>query len=84
MGTQTGRIRTKEPIMRDQPLPASDSDLQGSHDGSDAGDHDQPFAGCRAYHFSTRERARLLQLRSEVLEARLGHGRWAQDLAAAA
>jgi len=70
--------------MHDQPRLTAGSDLQGSRDGTGAGDHDQPFVGCRAYHFSTRQRARLLHLRSEALEARLGHGRWAQDLAAAA
>jgi hypothetical protein len=36
------------------------------------------------YHFSTRQRARLLQLRSEVLDARLGYGRWTQDISACA
>jgi hypothetical protein len=46
------------------------------------GDHDQPHAGYRAYQFSTRERARLLQLRGDLLEARLGRGRWVEDLSA--
>jgi hypothetical protein len=52
----------------------------GSLDGAGASDHDEPFAGFRSYQFSTRQLARLLQLRSELLEARLGHGRWALDL----
>jgi hypothetical protein len=68
--------------MHDQ-SPSHTNSCQGCHDGSGAGDHDQPFAGFRSSHFSTRQFARLLQLRSELLEARLGHGRWAQDLAAA-
>ena len=72
--------------MDEQPLPILDSTPIGSHDGVGAGDHDQPFAGFRSYlfstrEFSTREFARLLQLRGEVLEARLGNGLWAIDLA---
>ena len=59
------------------------SDLTaGSHDGVGAGDHDQVFVGYRAYVFSTRQLARLLQVRGEVLEARMGQGRWASDLTA--
>jgi len=54
----------------------------GSLDGAGAGDHDQIFIGYRAYQFSTRQLARLLQVRGEVLEARLGNGRWASDVAA--
>ena len=54
----------------------------GSLDGGGAGDHDQVFVGYRAYQFSTRQLARLLQVRGEVLDARLGQGRWASDLAA--
>ena len=50
----------------------------GTHDGAGAGDHDQPFAGFRSYQFSTRQFVRLLQLRGELLEARLGNGRSAQ------
>jgi len=61
-----------------------DAEPHGSLDGAGAGDHDEPFGGFQAYQFSTRQRARLLQLRGELLEARLGHGRWATDLAAAA
>ena len=52
----------------------------GTHDGTGAGDHDQPFAGFRPYHFNTSQLARLLHLRSEALDARLGFGRWARDL----
>jgi hypothetical protein len=59
------------------------SDLRaGSHDGEGAGDHDQVFVGYRAYVFSTRQLARLLQVRGEVLEARMGHGQWASDVTA--
>ena len=68
--------------MQQQPTLTSATDPQGSHDGTGAGDHDQPFGGFRPYHFSTRQLARLLQLRSELLDARLGLGRWAEDLAA--
>lgn len=66
--------------MREDVLSTHASDHQGSRDGTGAGDHDEPFAGFRPYQFSTRQLARLLQLRSEVLDARLGDGRWAQDL----
>ena len=58
-----------------------DSRPRGSLDGTGAGDHDEPFVGFRSYHFSTRQFARLLALRSELLDARLGRGRWAADLA---
>jgi hypothetical protein len=70
-------------MMHEQPVPAPVTQSQGSLDGAGAGDHDEPFGGFRPYHFNLRQFARLLQLRSELLDARLGHGRWAQDLAAA-
>jgi hypothetical protein len=70
--------------MNDEQITTSEPSVRGSHDGSSAGDHDQPYSGVRAYQFSTRQLARLLQLRGELLEARLGHGRWALDLAASA
>ena len=71
--------------MAEQPTsPTSDSSPHGSLDGAGAGDHDEPFSGFQAYQFNTRQLARLLRLRGELLEARLGHGRWATDLAAAA
>jgi len=70
-----------------QPLPASAMPIEvspastvGSQDGTGAGDHDQPFGGFRAYQFSTRQLARLLLLRGDTLEAKLGHGRLAADL----
>ena len=68
--------------MTEQPREISTSDRgpRGSLDGAGAGDHDEPFLGFRPYQFGTRQRARLLQLRGEALEARLGHGRWALDL----
>ena len=68
--------------MPEQPTSTSNRSPRGSLDGAGAGDHDQPFRGFRTYQFSTRQFARLLQVRSECLEARLGHGRWAQDLVA--
>ena len=43
-------------------------------------DQDQPSAGYRPYLFGARQHARLLLLRSEVLEARLGRGRLVGDL----
>ena len=63
--------------------PAPRSAASGGPDDRGAGDHDQPFAGFRAYQFSTRQLARLLLRRGEALDARLGVGRWAQDLGAA-
>ena len=68
--------------MPEQPTFPTTHTRCGSLDGTGAGDHDQPFAGFRAYQFSTRQLARLLQVRSECLEARLGRGRWAGDLVA--
>lgn len=73
--------------MNEQPLPlppTNDGGTSGSLDGDGAGDHDQPFSGYRPYQFGTRQYARLLGLRGVLLEARLGNGPWAQDLAAAA
>jgi hypothetical protein len=64
-------------------LPAPRSVASVGPAGRGAGDHDQPFAGFRPYQFSTRQLARLLQLRSELLDARLGLGRWAQELGVA-
>ena len=52
----------------------------GSKDGEGAGDHDSPFAGFLASHFSTRQMVRLLLLRSDVLDARLGQGPLVDDL----
>ena len=66
--------------MPEQPTSTSNRSPRGSLDGAGAGDHDQPFLGFRSYQFGTRQLARLLQLRGEALEARLGHGRWALDL----
>ena len=68
--------------MNDQPASVASESAPGSMDGHGAGDHDEVFVGYRAYQFSTRQLARLLQVRGEVLEARLGNGRWAPDLAA--
>ena len=66
--------------MLDQPASTSDDRRRGSLDGLGASDHDEPFLGFRSYQFSTRQLARLLQLRGECLEDRLGRGRWATDL----
>jgi hypothetical protein len=66
--------------MHEESLPTVDSSPPGTHDGAGAGDHDRHFTGFRSYQFSTRQLARLLHLRGEVLEARLGEGRWAADL----
>jgi hypothetical protein len=68
--------------MDGEQISTSDPSAPGSHDGSSAGDRGQPYTGFRAYQFNTRQLARLLQLRGELLEARLGHGRWSADLAA--
>jgi hypothetical protein len=44
---------------------------------SDRNEHLRDF---RVYQFSTRQLARLLQLRSDALDARLGIGRWTADI----
>ena len=67
--------------MSDQPASIASDLGHGSLDGIGAGDHDEPFVGYRVYLFTTRQRARLLQVRGEVLEGRLGYGRWTSDLA---
>jgi hypothetical protein len=66
--------------MAEQSTSTSDGSPRGSLDGSGAGDHDEFFSGFHAYQFSTRQLARLLQLRGDLLEARLGQGRWAMDV----
>ena len=68
--------------MGEQSTSTGDGSRRGSLDGRGAGDHDERFSGFHAYQFSTRQLARLLRLRGEVLEARLGQGRWALDLVA--
>ena len=67
--------------MPEQPASASNTNQPGSLDRTGAGDHDEPYSGFQTYQFSTRQFARLLQLRGEALEARLGQGRWESDLA---
>jgi hypothetical protein len=67
--------------MRERPsrsIPAPGS--VGTHDGHGAGDHDCPFTGFRRPSFTTHELVRLLLLRSDALEARLGYGRWVADV----
>ena len=66
--------------MTDKPFAIISGFEGGSLDGDGAGDHDEPFAGYREYVFNTRQLARLLRVRGEVLEGRLGHGRWASDV----
>jgi hypothetical protein len=51
----------------------------GTKDGRGAGDRDQPFDGFRPDLFSTRQLARLLLLRGETLDAKLGLGRFVED-----
>jgi hypothetical protein len=51
-----------------------------SMDGTGAGDHDVPFSGYRPSYFTLRQRVRLLALRSEALDGRMGLGRFADDL----
>ena len=65
--------------MFDQSVPDHQLGDRGTLDGHGAADHDQPFVGFRTCHFTTRQLARLLHLRSELLDARLGYGRWAHD-----
>jgi len=62
--------------MSDHPVHPSNVVSPGSLDGTGSGDHDEPYRGFRGYLFNTRQFARLLQVRSDVLEARLGYGRW--------
>jgi hypothetical protein len=54
--------------------------VTGSKDGEGAGDHDLPYEGFHPAAFNTRQLARLLILRGEVLEAKLGRGRFAFDI----
>jgi hypothetical protein len=68
--------------MNEPPITPHDASIRGSQDGLGASDNDQPFFGFRTYQFSTRQLARLLQMRGQLLDARLGQGAWAQDLAA--
>ncbi len=59
--------------------PQDVSQTGGSHDGSGSADHDVPFAGYSPNHFNTWQMLRLLLLRSEVLEGKLGRGRFARE-----
>jgi hypothetical protein len=68
---------------RQPALPAPLSVTSDRPDRRGAGDHDALFAGFRAYQFSTRQLIQLLLRRSDALDARLGLGRWAQDLGVA-
>ena len=51
----------------------------GTHDGTGSGDHDVPFPGYSPFHFNTWQMLRLLLLRSEVLEGKLGRGPFANE-----
>jgi hypothetical protein len=64
-------------------VPHSACSTPRHQDDTGAGDHAQPFDSFRRQLFATRQLARLLLLRGEVLDARLGCGRWAADLASA-
>jgi hypothetical protein len=68
--------------MNDSQSPTTTVPTQagGSRDGNGAGDHDEPFGGWRSYHFSTAQMLHLLLLRGEILDGRLGAGRFAEDL----
>ena len=70
---------TETPAPSPAPTPEAGLSM-GSLDGQGAGDHDMPFIGYRPYHFSTRQLVRLLVLRGEVLDARQGKGRFADDV----
>ena len=59
------------------PTSSASVDERGSKDGEGAGDHDEPFAGFRAYRFSTHQRVRLILIRGDLLEARLGRANMA-------
>jgi hypothetical protein len=67
--------------MNEDAVFTSAANTSGSHDGAGAGDHNEAFTGFRSYQFNTMQMVRLLHLRGELLEARLGNGRWATDLA---
>jgi hypothetical protein len=67
--------------MNDHDVFTREANERGCHAGDGDTDHDRPFAGFRSYQFNTLQLIRLLHLRGELLEARLGNGRWATDLA---
>ena len=69
--------------MNDRDVFTREANERGCHDGDGGTDHDQPFAGFRSYQFNTLQLIRLLHLWGELLEARLGSGRSAADLACA-
>jgi hypothetical protein len=58
----------------------TDTDEAGSKDGQGAGDHDMPFCGFRPSQFSLREMSRLLILRGQVLDAKMGWGPFIEDI----
>ena len=67
------------------PATPAETSIQVQHgtlDGHGAGDHDQPFTGFRHYHFSTRQMLRLLLLRGDIQDSRVGPGRYSADLGA--
>jgi hypothetical protein len=61
-------------------LVRTDTDETGSKDGDGAGDHDVPFGGFRPNQFSIREMSRLLILRGQVMDAKMGWGPFVDDL----
>jgi hypothetical protein len=60
-----------EMMSQEHDVVTRDENNRGSNDGDGDADHDQPFAGFRSYCSTC----------GELLEARLGNGRWAADLA---
>jgi hypothetical protein len=58
----------------------TNTDDRGSKDGQGAGDHDVPFRGFRPTDFTLREMSRLLILRGQVLDAKMGGGPYVADL----
>jgi hypothetical protein len=82
-GTPPKTILMNNSYFQIQPEVVSDGPIvgrRGTHDGDGAGDHDQPFSGYRPYHFPTAQLVRLLLLRSEILDSRMGLGRYSPDL----
>jgi hypothetical protein len=65
--------------MSDQPVPERASFQRRAA----CENENEQFREFRRYQFSTHQLARLLQLRSDALDARLGIGRWTMDLVVA-
>ena len=61
-------------------IPSSTPAGGGTKDGTGAADHDQLYAGVRRSQFTTRQMVRLLLLKSDVLDSRLGLGPYVDDV----